>query len=67
MGFEAAVLDGGFRAWRARYPVEPIGEEGARDIPTSQSGHSLGLPSPLALPAVMAATGVRQALPHRVR
>jgi hypothetical protein len=40
MGFEAAVLDGGFRAWRARYPVEPIGEEGARDISTSQSGQS---------------------------
>jgi len=25
MGFEAAALEGGYAAWRARYPVEPKG------------------------------------------
>ena len=24
MGFDAAVLKGGFGAWRARFPTEPI-------------------------------------------
>jgi rhodanese-related sulfurtransferase len=24
LGFEASALDGGYNAWRAAYPVEPI-------------------------------------------
>jgi len=40
MGFEAVALEGGFQAWRARYPVEPIVEDGARDISPSWSRES---------------------------
>jgi hypothetical protein len=31
LGFEAAALEGGYAAWRARYPVEP---KGARPGPS---------------------------------
>jgi rhodanese-related sulfurtransferase len=28
LGFQAAALEGGFDAWKAKYPVEPVhGEE----------------------------------------
>jgi hypothetical protein len=29
LGFKAAALEGGFEAWKARYPVEPADAERA--------------------------------------